>query len=89
MFYSALLLCYRLVTILILYEINVVSVREIQSLNVNRTEVVTDRHERRLSRKMYRVLLRGFLENFALSNILKKLGCDSNKGLGVYDEEWG
>jgi len=63
-------------TLLILSEINAFSVHEIQSLNVKRTEVVMDRHERRWSRKMYRVLLCGFLKNFAPSNILKKIGCD-------------
>ena len=38
---------YRLVTPVILSEINAFYVHEKQILNVNRTEVVMDRHERR------------------------------------------
>jgi len=37
---------------------------------------------------MYRVLLYGFLENFAPSNISKKVGCDAKLELGVGNEEW-
>jgi hypothetical protein len=67
---------YRPVTLLLLPEINVFCVHEMQTLNVNRTQVVMERLVRRWSRKMYRVLLCGFLENFAPSNILKKVGRD-------------
>jgi hypothetical protein len=77
------------VNLLILSGINAFSVHEILSLNVNRTEVVMDRHERRWSRKMYRVLLCGFLENFAPLNIWKKVRCDAKLELGVYNEVWG
>jgi hypothetical protein len=74
---------------LILSEINAFYVHEVQIFNVNRTEVVMDRRERRWSRKMYGVLLCGFLENFAPSNISKKEGCDAKLELGVCNEEWG
>jgi len=77
------------VTLLILSEINAFSLHEIQSLNVDRTGVVMDRHERRWSRKIYRILLCGFLESFSPSNILKKVGCEAKLELGVYNEKWG
>jgi len=38
---------------------------------------------------MYRVLLCGFIENVAPSNISRKVGCDAKLELGVCNEEWG
>jgi len=55
-------------------------------LNVNKTEVVMDRHDIGGQEKCTEF---GFLENFAPSNILKKVGCDANLEIGVYNEEWG